>query len=133
MDNLEKKLIEDLKSLLNRKYTEQFYLITNNLSINLSSEEVLENFVIFLNKNKIEVVCGNRKSGEDLLIDLINKDQIRIKNKIIFKNSFYNPVDVRAIAYKMGGKVQMTYSCDLFMITTIENAQKLVVLGSFEN
>ena len=119
MDNLD-KLIDDLRDVLSRKYLEQYYLITSNLSVRVKDCDVLQNWICFLKKNNIESlqppeIWSKCSTTEEVLVDLINKDQYKIKNKIIFKmqdaNLHYNK----------------------YFLTTRENAQKLVVLGSFEN
>jgi hypothetical protein len=119
MDNLD-KLIDDLRNLLSRKYIEQYYLITSNLSVQVKDCDVLQNWICFLKRNNIESVQPPEiwsfiPTTEEVLVDLINKDQHKIKNKIIFKmqdaNLHYNK----------------------YFLTTRENAQKLVILGSFEN
>ena len=51
MDNLD-KLIGDLRDVLSRKYLEQYYLITSNLSVRVKDCDVLQNWICFLKKNK---------------------------------------------------------------------------------
>ena len=109
MDNLD-KLIKDLSRLLAKKYTEQLYL-------NSPAREILQNWCCFLNKNNIELISTTGDSTmlpEDVLLNLINREQHKIKNKIIFPMYFMSPRR-------------------WYILTTRENAQKLVVFGSFEN
>lgn len=127
MDNLE-KLIEDLSSILQKKFIDQFYLISSNLNTKVSSSEVLNNWSCFLSRNNIElilvyhqdvpVIC--KASAEDILINLINREQHRIKNKFIFLLEYWSPYSHAPIGR-------------FYHLTTRENAQKLVVLESFEN
>jgi len=55
-------------------------------------------------------------------VNLINKDQHKIKNKIIFKMQDANLQQFFRSVHN-----------NKYFLTTRENAQKLVVLGSFEN
>ena len=121
MDNLD-KLINDLDSILTRKHLEQYYLITSNLSTKVSNWEVLQNWSLFLKKNNVELIpidSSIHKGEEKLLRNLINREQHRIKNKLIFPMEYWTPD---------GNQIDKCY-----VLTTRENAQKLVVLGSFEN
>ena len=125
MDNLD-KLIDDLETILTRKQLEQYYLITSNLSVKVSNTEVLQNWSCFLSKNNIELIlidtCGMAnsipKEEEQLLRNLINREQHRLKNKLIFPMQYRTPD---------GSQLKF------YVLTSRENAQKLVVLGSFEN
>jgi len=119
MDNLD-KLIDDLRDLLSRKYIEQYYLITSNLSVRVKDLDILQNWICFLKKNNIDSlqppeIWSKCLTTEEVLVNLINKDQHKIKNKIIFKMQYANLHNNK------------------YFLTTRENAQKLVVLGSFEN
>ena len=119
MDNLD-KLIGDLSDVLRRKYIQQAYLISSNLSVKVTSSEILQNWSCFLDKNNIELIpiCDSGEL-EITLLNLINREQHRIKNKIIFRTEYHS-----AHGDSIGR---------FFVLTTRENAQKLVVLGSFEN
>jgi hypothetical protein len=128
MDNLD-KLINDLSAILTKKYFEQYYLITSNLSVKVANSEVLQNWSCFLNKNNIDLIpidcaADRVEYWQDstyvrILLDLINREQHKIKNKLIFPMECWLPSGCLA------GVV--------YVLTTRENAQKLVVLGSFEN
>jgi len=119
MDNLD-KLIDDLSDVLRRKYIQQAYLISSNLSAKVTSSEILQNWSCFLDKNNIELIpIGCTAESEITLLNLINREQHRIKNKIIFMTEYHSA---------NGNSIGRFY-----VLTTRENAQKLVVLGSFEN
>jgi len=119
MDNLD-KLIGDLSDILQRKYIQQAYLISSNLSVKVTSSEILQNWSCFLDKNNIELIPISSSYQEHIiLLNLINREQHRIKNKIIYMTEYYS-----AHGDSIGR---------FFVLTTRENAQKLVVLGSFEN
>lgn len=125
MDNLD-KLIQDLTNILDKKFENILYAFTNNLSTKIQEREIIDNYTCFLSKNNIEVLepLRQRASGENqsefgkikFLEDLINKDQHRIKNKIIFRES-------RMFCWEFPAR---------YCLTTIENAKKLVIFGSFE-
>jgi len=126
MDNLD-KLIDDLRDLLSRKYIEQYYLITSNLSVRVKDLDVLQNWICFLKKNNIDSlqppeIWSKCLTTEEVLVNLINKDQHKIKNKIIFKMQDANLQQFFRSVHN-----------NKYFLTTRENAQKLVVLGSFEN
>lgn len=133
MDNLD-KLIEDLKKLLDKKIIEQYYIITNFLNKKVPYEEVLSNYVCFLNKNNIELLFDQADDKFDSttshLIELINKNQQKIKNKIIFSIVLY---DNNYIKTTKNNPCLKNDVHTLYLITTRENAQKLIFLGSFEN
>ena len=96
----------------------------------MSDNELLRNWQCFLNKNNIELIaiscvhgripcaCCGVGGVEATLLNLINREQHKIKNKLIFATEYYG----------VGRSIGRFY-----ILTTRENAQKLVVLGSFEN
>lgn len=133
MDNLD-KLIEDLKQLLDKKILEQYYIVTNFLNKKVTYEEILSNFMYFLNKNNIEILFEQSEDQVDLstnkLIEIINKDQYKIKNKIVFSIIVFDNDYIKTIK---NSPCFTNRSHTLYLITTRENAQKLIFLGSFEN
>lgn len=133
MDNLD-KLIEDIKKLLDKKITEQYYILSNFLSKKVKYEEVLTNCMCLLNKNNIEILFEQSEDQTDLstnkLIEIINKDQHKIKNKIVFSIIIFDNDYIKTIK---NSPCFTNKSHKLYLATTIENAQKLIFLGSFEN
>jgi hypothetical protein len=121
------KLIEDLEKLLHKKYIEKIYLLTNNFAVNPSglSGEIIENWNCFLKNNGIEFLfdchndCAGPSGGFALkkLVDLINNEPHRFKNKIILTMKL-DHIPFHPIHY---------------FLTTRENAQKLIVFETFED
>lgn len=120
------KLIEDLEALLHKKFVSKIYLLTNNFAINPTSlhKEITENWNCFLKNNNIEFLfeCHNDCSSSGSftakqLIHIINHEPNRFKNKIIL--SMY--LD------------HLPFKTKYYLLTTRENAQKLVVFETFEN
>jgi hypothetical protein len=119
------KLIDSLKIILYKKHDEYAYILSNNFNKKIDSEEVEQKWLCWLEKNKIELAFDSDEYFKSKLLYLINHNSIKIKNKIIFE---VTPT-LESSYFWWNSVVIKNY----FLLTTRENAQKLVVLGSFEN
>jgi hypothetical protein len=130
MTNLE-KLIKNTSKLLEDKFTKILYTQTNGLTKidDHIKKEAFESWKHLLAKNNIHIIFDQRENKnitcECFLLDIINKKQNILKDKIVLKLLLDNSYISQNEEYK--------YLNIIYAITDKENAKKLVSLSSFEN
>lgn len=118
------KLVNELKDLLKYKFNQLFYKVAgNNQTVFPSQFDLLEkSWIDFLEKNKFDILEKdyiNMDKYDDVscLINLINCDKHKIKNKIILEDLW------------MDGTINPKF----YLLIDQQDAQKIVALRSFLN